>query len=236
MNEKYIKSSDFKDIDLYFSNLKYKSKNIYDLFSAINKLGDPILVGGAIREILIKKSEPRDIDIIIDTQQDIGKVLDLYENCYRNRFGGYKIKLDNIEFDIWSIDNHWAFKEKIVPQSILNLKETTFLNFDSLFYNLNAKNKEYSLFNQCLRNRELDITLQEEYIELNPTAEINILRMLFIKEEWELDFSEKCKEYINKWIFNNELCVNKLYTSQFKHYKYEKATEEKIKSMIIEYS
>ena len=231
-----ISSADCKLFDIYLEKLKNESNQIKQLVNCLSNIGDIFVIGGAIRDILFKKEKPRDIDLIIKTDCDLDEYLTKYSECRKNRFGGYKLNIDNIEFDIWSMKNHWAFKESIIKEDVNNLKYSTFLNFDSLIYNINTLNIDYDIFNDCMDKKELEITLPEEYIELNPSKEINILRMFVIKYEWNLDFSNRCKQYIYDWAVDNQKSADILYDAQLKHYKCEKITKNQIENWIKQYN
>lgn len=245
MKKVLINDNDFKKVDEYFTKLSYESKEIKNLLESLKKYGELILLGGAIRDILIKDDNPRDIDLIIDTNKnldanrEIDKILDKYTACQKNRFGGYKLNIDGIEFDIWTMDNHWAFKNKLLTRKIDNLKYSTFLNFDSIWYNLYNKERnnkyEYTFFNDCIKNNQINIiSNKKELVELNPTKDINIVRILNIKNEWNLDIGDSVKKYVNSWVGANNNWVDELYYAQIKHYKIEKLKKELIKELVRE--
>ena len=245
MEKVLINDNDFKKVDEYFTKLSYKSKEIKNLLESLKKYGELILLGGAIRDILIKDDNPRDIDLIIDTNKnldanrEIDKILDKYTICQKNRFGGYKLNIDGIEFDICTMDNHWAFKNKLLTREIDNLKYSTFLDFDSIWYNLyNEKesNKyEYTFFNDCIESNQINIiSNKKELVDLNPTKDINIIRILNIKNEWNLGIGDSVKKYVNNWVGANNNWVDELYYAQIKHYKIEKLKKELIKELVRE--
>jgi len=222
VDNKLVCKNDFRKIDDYVENkLKIKEK-ASRLFVDLGNLGNIIIIGGAVRDIVINDTEPRDIDIIVDTDEEIDYVIKAYDNVHKNRFGGFKLFIDELEFDIWSTRNHWAFKENILNKSISNIKYSTFLNFDSIFYNLTTKEGEAELFNNCIANSYLDFTLNKNDIYKNPSKDTNILRMLIIKDQWSLNFSDNVKKYIEEWcnssINSNELVEN-LLIAQRKHYR-----------------
>ncbi|WP_370772815.1 hypothetical protein [Clostridium sp.] len=92
MEKVLINDNDFKKVDEYFTKLSYKSKEIKNLLESLKKYGELILLGGAIRDILIKDDNPRDIDLIIDTNKnldanrEIDKILDKYTICQKKSF------------------------------------------------------------------------------------------------------------------------------------------------------
>lgn len=216
-----IEKEYFLKVDSYFKKLRKNYFRIEQLLMLLEQKGNIILVGGSIRDILINNKKPRDIDFIIDTDEDIGEILTKYENCKRNRFGGYKLTVDGIEFDIWKIVDHWAFKKKILETKVSNLKHSTFLNFDSLFYDITLRKIiDIDIFNKCMNDEILDIILEDKYIDDNPFKDINVLRMLVIMDKWKLKLSDKSRSYIWDWvIYNKDSYSYKLYEAQIKHYR-----------------
>jgi len=198
--------------------LKCESKEIEDLFDALSKIGDIIIVGGALRDFALDDA-PRDIDIIIDSDspEDFNDALKEFD-CYRNRFGGYKLIISSIEFDIWSINDNWAFKEGIHNSKFSNISKGTFYNFDAIALNLTTLQLDADIFIQTLNNKMLDITLEEDFIPLNPTPEVNIVRAFNIREEWGLNFSNRVSRYISEWFETTASPYEVLQKAELKHY------------------
>ena len=217
--KKTIDKYDFIKCESYFNERKKNNYQFRYLINELEKLGDIILIGGAIRDIVLSQCEPRDIDLIIDTQEDIDGIMNTFDNTCRNRLGGYKISLDDLEIDVWTLDNHWAFKEKILDKSFNNIMYSTFLNFDSLFYNFSKRIGCAHVFNEAVSTSCLDITLKDEYINRNPTKDVNIVRMFIIEDSWNLKFSKKARTYIQQWVIEQENPVETLWKAQKKHYR-----------------
>ncbi|MDH4617376.1 hypothetical protein [Brevibacillus sp. AY1] len=207
--------------------MKFRTGNqqVACLFNNLSEYGDLILVGGAIRDYA-HKTLPRDIDIIVDSKiSNFDEVLDSY--CYRrNRFGGYKVFLENIELDIWGISNNWAFRENILDAKFENISKGSFYNFDSLALNLKTSYLDADIFIQAIREKLLDIIIEDKYINLNPTPEVNIVRAFIIRKYWELDFSNRVVDYITKWFsqYNNPIDI--LIEAEIKHYGKARLTSE----------
>lgn len=197
--------------------LKDNHYQVKQLFDKLNVLGDIILIGGAIRDFSLDKT-PRDIDIIIDTKETNFDQTLKYFSYKKNRFGGYKISIEDIEFDIWSINNNWAFKERIFETRFNNISKGTFYNFDAVTLNINTLDLDADLFLDAVRKKTLDITLEEDFIKQNPSPEVNIMRAFVIKKYWELEFSDKVTDYILEWFEKNEAPINSLEEAELKHY------------------
>lgn len=199
------------------NKLKQENPEVSNLFNSLNKFGDLILVGGAIRDFAFLKP-PRDIDIIIDSENsNFDEVLKDFEHS-KNRFGGYKVLIDNIEFDIWGINHNWAFKEKILDTQFENISKGTFYNFDALALNINTSNLDAEVFVESMKEKVLDITLEDAYIEQNPTPEVNIVRAFIIHKYWGLHFSNKVVNYIQEWSKGNASPLDTLAKAELKHY------------------
>ncbi|GAA5095138.1 hypothetical protein GCM10023210_27490 [Chryseobacterium ginsengisoli] len=185
----------------------------YELFMT----GSAYVVGGYFRDFLLSKSS-RDVDIITDLSQNqlISLVNNANVNFNINRHGGLKISLTQIEIDIWTIDNNWAFKNNLVKlneNDILNsIAKGCFYNFDSLAINLHTFNYSIRYFSECLNKKELNI-LQENsiYKNLNPSIEANILRAIYLGKIYNLKYSPNTINYLFSKIgfiadkFNNPL-------------------------------
>ncbi len=202
----------------YFDDLS-KSPSIKQFFSTLEKFGDLIIIGGALRDISFNNN-PRDIDIILSENKEFSWD-SLSINYKKNRFGGAKINIDNIEFDFWLKKDNWANKNKYIENSIAELTKGTFFNIDSLVYDYTNRKLYSEIYLQCIENKTLDITLKynKDYILSNPTPEINIIRAFYNKEKYNLNFSKEVINYINDWKLNKKNPEKILKKYELKHYK-----------------
>jgi hypothetical protein len=211
--------------------LKQNNPAVSRLLHTLNDYGELILVGGAVRDFAYQKS-PRDLDIIINsTISNFDKAFENY-SYQKNRFGGYKVFLNDIELDVWSIQNNWAFRERILKPHVDNIPKGTFYNFDAISINLNTAEVYADNFIESIIDNRLDITLEDDYISLNPTPEVNIMRALVIKKYWGLSFSNKVVKYINDWVTKVDLPYELLIQAEIKHYGIRKLTIEDYKTML----
>lgn len=207
-------------------------KSFYDVLSIrptalkfikeLEQKSNLLLFGGCIRDYYDNKFEniPRDFDIVLSNlEQDLDSLLQNFNLIYeRNKFGGYKIKIDDLEFDIWEIQNTWAFKEKKVHyKELLDLNKTVFLNVDSIFYDLNRGLLFDQGFSNAITSRIIDIILTS-----NPYPELNLARALRYKYKYNLQFSQQLQNYFDKWLenFDNKVYgINYLKDIEIKRYK-----------------
>lgn len=230
-----IDKYDFKQVKYFFNSKRSNNYGFDLLMKTLEQKGDVIVIGGVIRDIIINKCEPRDIDLIVDTEE-LDEIMRNFEFVSKNRFGGYKLNINGLEIDVWSIDNHWAFKEKILKKSFENIEYSTFLNFDSAFYSVTRDIGCADVFNESMSNSYLDITLEDEYIYKNPSVATNIIKMFSIKEQWGLNFSDKVDDYISMWVTQQNRPLETLYIAREKHYKNkESVNEENLKRYLQKY-
>lgn len=200
---------------------------IDDLFQKLFKVGDVILIGGAIRDIVLDIKKPKDYDIIIDCSiEDLDTFMHYsYKDIITvNSLGGYKLNIKNNVFDIWSIENHWAFKEDILKCEIDNLPKSTLLNFDSLYFNMTTNKGNTDLFNESISKKCLEFTLDKEFIFINPTVEKNILKILYTSIEWNMDLSDLIIDYIINQI--DKLGIDNIIDKNKKYFKYKNDIEK----------
>lgn len=221
-----------------FSKLVEQYPKAKNLIINLQKCGELLFFGGSVREYNQNKFKtiPRDFDIVIKKYYDNINIEDAFREIpyKRNRFGGYKIKVDSLEFDIWELENTWAFKEKKIDCSerdySLRLKDTVFLNIDSIVYNLSTDELYDDEYEKAMKNRILDIVLLD-----NPFLELNILRAIIFKRQYDMTFSNQLLEVLEQYVRDNESTyLEKLYKIQIQHYSINKLDKETLKEQIDE--
>lgn len=194
--------------------------------------GDLLFFGGSIRDICLfpdNPPTPRDFDIAIKFK-DFNKFEEVIKNYdFRiNRFGGYKFNVAKIEFDVWNLENTWAFKNTNLQASEENLAKSVYLNIDGIVYNFNKSRLYDELFKTSISAGKLDINL-----ERNPQVELNLLRAIVFKdkyrEKYKLIYSNKLRNVFKKYLDENPTeLVDQLYDLQVGHYKIDYLSKEEI--------
>jgi hypothetical protein len=193
-----------KHLELLLNN----KSTFQSLFKKITKHGDVLLFGGAIRDILADKT-PRDYDFVVTFRSSfLEEILASFE-FRKNRFGGYKLVLDGIKIDIWSIDDTWAFRNKLISSSPENLTKTVFLNIDSIAVNLCRGNVYAKRYREAIEKNLLDIVLEK-----NPFPELCVLRALIFKCTNNINISKNLREFIVKWKHGVNEPIDILYNIQ----------------------
>jgi hypothetical protein len=214
---------------------------MYDIFV----FGSAYIVGGYLRDFLNSKPS-RDIDIIVDLENE--KLLEIIKNSkveYSiNRHKGIKLHFENVEVDMWSIENNWAFKNELVKlnekDKLQSIAKGCFYNYDSLVVNLHSFNMNIQYYSSFNIEKKLEILQKSPlYKNLNPTTEANILRAFYLKKIYGIEFSANTKRYLIDKIgemSDNELNpLSQLEFTKAKYKKYESSLSEKeIESSILE--
>ena len=215
---------------LSFQETREQNLLLNSFIYEISLLSNLFIVGGYLR--CLANSEPvRDLDIIVNVSQ---VALDeLIEKCFlnfrKNRMGGYKVVLDRIAVDVWSVEDNWAFKTGLVKNAELNyvdkIAEGTFFNYDSLVSDLHSFQSNFKHYNVCARTNVLDIIQRNSnYKRLNPTREANVLRAFYLVKKYKLSLSAQVVSYIIQNInYSNDLFgsyMEKLGETLMKYEKY----------------
>lgn len=200
----------------YVAKMKEDTK-IDRLISSIEACGDVILIGGAIRDIVFRGEIPRDFDLIVCC-----KDVDL-QNCMRssaavrNSFGGYKIKIGDSFFDIWSIENHWPVKNGIISKEKERIAEGAFYDIDAIYVDLSDNTFVSEGFDKAMRTMHLDIQLDRGSMATQPHT-FNIVRAYKLRKQWNLVFSEKVERYISEWASKTPQAMRLLTDEAIRHF------------------
>lgn len=236
------------DIKKEFYNHFYNhmiSENIMPFFYEMFVHGTAYVVGGYFRDFINKKKS-RDIDIIVDVKNELLiEIIENYNFNYKvNRHGGLKLMHNNLEIDIWNLENNWAFKNNLVKlnedDKLNSIAKGCFYNYDALVINLHNFSYSLRFYKDFLDSKKLNI-LQERsiYKNLNPTTEANILRAFFLKDNFGISYTENTFYYLSKKIGfledkYEDMYFEKLLAIKSNYPKYHSLTPEKLKRYLLE--
>ncbi|MED5244980.1 hypothetical protein [Priestia sp. LL-8] len=195
----------------------------------LSTIGELLFFGGSIRDYYVYNryiNMPRDFDIAIKIFPNNESLLEEFIGKYvhrKNRFGGYKVKIENIEFDIWNLENTWAFKENKLPAKEDNLVKSVFLSIDGIAYNFNKDTLYDEGLRRSINNKKINIVLND-----NPQKDLNLLRALVFKKKYKLDFGNDLKEEYQRSLSIHEDLYERLHQLQYSHYKFEYLTRNEV--------
>lgn len=173
-----------KRVRRFFESPPSERRAVAQVTRELGEVAEVYVFGGLLRDLALYGSSDfsSDVDIVLVPHDEAAFEAILEKFAFRrNKFGGFRLTANRWLFDIWEFDKTWAFAEKHVqPKSKHSLNETTFFNWDAVFYDFRANQIVCSdgYFEQ-LANLSLDINL-----ELNPDTLGMFLRALrFIEED-----------------------------------------------------
>ena len=199
--------------------------------------GTAYIIGGYLRDVSLNQNS-RDLDIILTTpfNEIISHLKSNSLNFTINRLSGIKIKLNDIDVDIWGVENNWAFENKVVVQNddyLLNsIANGCFYNYDSLVMNLDTAKFNFKHYNNFIKHKTLDIIQKTDVYKLrNPTIEANILRAFYLRNLYNINYTSNCNNYLLSRIGflkdNYKSYINRLLDYKKKYIKYDKILTEK---------
>lgn len=213
-----------------------KNNECFDFINDLSSCGDLLFFGGSIRDIFLSPGSlpmPRDFDIAIkDLNVKLFEQLITKYEKRTNRFGGYKFLVGGTEFDVWDLNNTWAFKNTNLKANVENLSQSVYLNIDGIVYDFSNDKLYDKPFQTSLSSKLFDINL-----ELNPHVELNLLRAMVMKEKYKkeikFNFSNRLKQVFKIYIAANpEVLINKLYDLQIKHYNIIYFSKKEIRTIL----
>lgn len=166
---------------------EYAGEAASTVLQVVQPLGAVALFGGLLRDLVLEppSSSLNDMDLVVATSSEhLGSQLAKLD-ATQNRYGGYRIPLGGWTFDVWALDQTWAFKHRLVDgASFANLVQTTFFNWDAIVWELGT----WSF--HCLPNYFEQITsrLLEINLDVNANPAGNVVRairhMKFRSAKW----------------------------------------------------
>lgn len=173
-----------KIVERKWNELKNKGTNHEKFLSRLEQMKDIEIgiFGGAVRDWVLNK-EPKDIDIVINIP---GKEYDKFLQVYhfdKNKFNGNIIRIGNTTFDIWKIEDTYAFKSGQFNPSWSNLTRSVPFNIDSVVSVLYNKTYQY-LFLEGIQSKTIEFVNREIR---NPDKISDRANKFARKYEFELD-------------------------------------------------
>lgn len=164
-----------------FLDEMYRHKGALSLFADLLLCCDVAIVGGAVRTVLTDYKTPiKDFDIcvIVIDREMFKEIVESY-HVVINSFGGYKFKLDSIDFDVWELQQD-SFEE---------LSFSANINFDGIVYDYMR-----------------DILYAEPFFDCVNNKTVKVLNNKFANEEKGFDYNKKKAEKIQKlWRFDIDM-------------------------------
>ena len=78
--------------------------DIYKILLLISKETDFQIFSGIIRNFFLNEKGIRDLDIVLNNEINLESIFPS-KLIYKNSFGGYKIKTEKLDIDLWYVKN-----------------------------------------------------------------------------------------------------------------------------------
>lgn len=204
---------------------------------------EAFVVGGTIRDavlgpLLVGPSAyyPRDIDIVV-VGVSHAEIKGAFSNLYRRdtRFGGVHL-VDcrasglQILYDVWALEQTWAFTVASLPKTIQNFQYTPFLNLDTAVVELgSSRGKGRQVFEQGfvdgVNSRMLEINF-----EPNPYPDICMVRSLIIAAKLQFAIGPKLLDFVLR--NSRTTSIKRVMAAQISHYGTIRCNEKEYLSWI----
>jgi hypothetical protein len=182
--------------------LRTRNPARYPLGHALKRIAEcgwnAAVFGGMPRDLVLfgSRARIRDVDIVVDGV-GVDQIVDAFGPYVRRRtrFGGVSLNIQGWRFDIWPLQETWAFRERKLPlASFADLPKTTFLDVEALAITVSPKRRwrvhSHGFFDAATK-RVVDINLEE-----NPYPDLAIVRSLLIAANLRFALGPRLKQYI----------------------------------------
>lgn len=173
---------------------------LYEFITNLQRNHNLYVFSGVIRDFFLDVPFHRDIDLVIDGDIDES----LLSKCTykRNSYGGYKIKVNNVSVDLWSLNKTWAFtyQKSIEFQLERELPNTAFFNFSSIIFSLAENKFLYSKhFLRFLRDKEINIVYKP-----NANQELCVINSFYYADKLKYRMGKDLIKYLKQTFKHDE--------------------------------
>lgn len=202
-----------------------------------------VLFGGTLRSLLVSRlfegrfGRPRDIDVVV-----LGAPLSELEKRFHGiiarhtRFGGLKLRNGYWDFDVWPLEETWAFKKDKAVARFEDLPSTTTFNLEAIAVEVWSKDgKPRALFSG---HDQFFHGILSKTLELNrtdsPFPELTVVRAVIMASELGFRIGPRLGAYIAEIATTlNEIEIDEI---QAHHYGYSRMTGQTLKELVQEIS
>ena len=206
------------------------------LLERIAKLQEPAyLFGGTVRDIMLRTPYYafRDIDVVVRGTTKHRLRAEFDDHLVREtRFGGLHLDAKGWLFDVWPMEETWAFREypHLVAADPESLPRTTFMTIEAVLVLLNGDRgrprevHEYGFF-ESLATKTIELNFEH-----TPYPSLNIVRSLLTSRRLKFSIGPRLAEFICRLVLRSDL--SELCAVQRNHYGRVIVSEEELASWI----
>ena len=179
----------------FLTTTSKKAPELSTFLGSLRPLGEVVIFGGLLRNALLYglHSFRSDIDLVVlISDEDLNRAIHRFRPGM-NAFGGYRLRANSYEVDVWALSSTWAFRTGLVAGgTIEDLVRTTFFNWDAIAFSLESERLIHTEhYIDDIRNRYLDIVLAE-----NPNPAGMVKRALRLMQATSGTISPRLVRYL----------------------------------------
>jgi hypothetical protein len=132
-------------VEYYLHRNVSEMKNILSFVGCLSCFGDVYIFGGMLRDIALGggRNFKSDFDLVfVSKSGGLDVALSSCDNIFPkiNKFGGYRLVVDGVDVDVWSVEDTWAFRcKKKEYVSVVSILDTTITNWDAILYSFSDR-------------------------------------------------------------------------------------------------
>lgn len=195
------KLSDIKhEIELEASNFKTHiekslSEDVLFFVQNLSKQVKVYIFSGVIRDFFLGNKPIRDLDLVIDGNFDVETLLRNLR--YRkNSFGGFKIEIDNLNIDLWNIQQTWGIKHRRIPVKNIEDKTplTAFFNFSAILFDISeSKFICKDPFASFIKTHKINLVFKP-----NANIDLCVVNSLYYADKLKLELGDTLITYLRE--------------------------------------
>ena len=195
----------------------------FNLLQKIATQTDVYVFSGVIRNYLLGESTSKDFDIVVrgPISPMINNILSNDVIINRNSFGGYKLCVDDLNIDLWSIENTWSLlKQPELRSTPYTLVKTVFFNFSAIVFDVNNLRFIYDdSFLSFYEFRVMDVVNED-----NPNPGLCIVNTMY----YAIKYALPIKYRLCRWIVEHYTSMMNFEYIQLRHFGYQVFTRGQI--------
>lgn len=206
----------------------------------LTKCCEVYIVGGFVRDLIVYGKRAvlsRDLDIVVNvTDWDAFYVLVSSTKHRMNRFGGYKIYMEDCEIDLWELKNSFGIEKKNDVRDVDFLNSMR-LNIDKVVFNYTQGRGLYRDLESFISDGTIDMKIEDYMFDLETDyVLLSMVRCYYYKLKYYGFFSEdvirSTKKLVVKMTFNG--FVDRLMDMQMSHFKEIKINRDVLERLVRE--
>lgn len=202
-----------------------------------------VLFGGTLRSLLVsrifegKPGRPRDVDVVV-SGVPLSRLEEQFSDILtrRTRFGGLQLRRGTWQFDVWPVNETWAFRQNYTgPADFAQLPSTTTFNLEAVAVEAwSTDGRPRALFsgNDQFFDGILSRTIELNRVD-NPFPELTVVRALVLASELRFKIGPRLASYIaNAGPSLSEELLERVQASHYGHARMEGRTLKELIAIV----